>query len=245
MNNTAIVVARFNENINWLRTNFNSDTTIIYNKGYKINDPIGDIKILPRSNKPACGREPETYIHHIISNYNNLHDYTIFTQGDPFKHSPKFIEIVNYLNSTNSWKNYQPLSCMWIAGSQVPPLDYIEYDQTCFIDNTYPVVMETIDMDLKQVFYPDYGIYPTLKRFKDLHRLKVTDKIVPYLGKFLDLEHKIKVNFLKFNFGAIFGVKKENILQHPLSFYEKLYKFSITDISHAYVLERLWYTIFY
>jgi len=105
--------------------------------------------------------------------------------------------------------------------------------------------MEVIDDDMNQILYPDYGIYNTMFRFKRVHRLKVTDKILPYLIHELDLHNKIKTNFIKFNFGAIFGVRKENILQHPRSFYEKLYKFSLEDWSHGYFLERLWYSIFY
>lgn len=35
------------------------------------------------------GRESQTYCHHIIKNYDNLADFTIFCQGNPFLHFKK------------------------------------------------------------------------------------------------------------------------------------------------------------
>jgi hypothetical protein len=67
-----IVVARYNENLNWLN-NFMSDC-MIYNKGKKLD--LSNEIILPN-----VGRESETYLRFIIDNYDNLPDIVIFTQG--------------------------------------------------------------------------------------------------------------------------------------------------------------------
>jgi hypothetical protein len=77
-----IVVARYNEDISWLTPY--QDLCVIYNKGNEIELP--NIPLL------NMGREAHTYLHHIIENYENLDDITIFTQGNPFDHCPNFVE---------------------------------------------------------------------------------------------------------------------------------------------------------
>lgn len=73
-----IVVARYNEDVLWT-TNI-THPVIIYNKG----DTIPNFKnIIPLINK---GREGETFLRHIVENYDTLDDVTVFLQGDPFVH---------------------------------------------------------------------------------------------------------------------------------------------------------------
>jgi hypothetical protein len=72
-----LVVARYNESIKWLFRDFTN--CIIYNKGEKLN--INNEIILQN-----VGRESETYLQHIIKNYDNLSDITIFTQGNISDH---------------------------------------------------------------------------------------------------------------------------------------------------------------
>lgn len=73
-----IVVARYNEDVLW--TNQITHPLTIYNKGA----PIIDISnVIPLINK---GREGETFLRHIVENYDKLDDITVFLQGDPFDH---------------------------------------------------------------------------------------------------------------------------------------------------------------
>ena len=80
-NKIKIIVARFNENINWTKEFTN---IIIYNKGNQLN--IENEILLDN-----LGRECHTYYKYIYDNYDNLSDYTIFLQGNPFDHSPNII----------------------------------------------------------------------------------------------------------------------------------------------------------
>jgi hypothetical protein len=49
------------------------------------------------------GREGHTYYKYICDNYDNLKDYTIFLQGNPFDHSPNLIFNLNkYINNINN-----------------------------------------------------------------------------------------------------------------------------------------------
>lgn len=81
-----IVVARYDENIDWL----NSETSncIIYNKGSKLN--VYNEVLLEN-----LGRESETYLHYIITNYDALPDVVVFTQARISDHKGR--DDVNYL----------------------------------------------------------------------------------------------------------------------------------------------------
>ena len=73
---STIIIARYNENIEWLHR-YKEFKLVIYNKGRPL-DYEGKGKII---NLPNVGRESHTWLHHIISNYDNLDDVNIFLQG--------------------------------------------------------------------------------------------------------------------------------------------------------------------
>ena len=72
-----IIVARYNENLNWLNP-LNLDT-IVFNKGHVLNID-NEIRL------KNVGRESHTYLNYIINNYNNLPEYLVFTQGNISDH---------------------------------------------------------------------------------------------------------------------------------------------------------------
>ena len=81
-----IIVARYNEDIEWL--NSEMENCIIYNKGNKLN--ISNEILLEN-----LGRESETYLHYILTNYENLPDVVVFTQARISDH--KGSDDINYL----------------------------------------------------------------------------------------------------------------------------------------------------
>lgn len=88
-----IVVARYNENIDWLLPF--KDICIIYNKG---NSDI----TLNNFNSivlPNFGRESHTYLYHIIQNYDSLADKTIFFQGKINDH--RILSMEEYFNDAD------------------------------------------------------------------------------------------------------------------------------------------------
>jgi hypothetical protein len=92
----TIVVARYKEDIEWTKQFMNRFTkVIIYNKGIKlIEEDYNEILM------ENVGREGHTYYSHIVNNYDNLDDYTIFLQGNPFDHSPNLIDnLFKYINN--------------------------------------------------------------------------------------------------------------------------------------------------
>lgn len=72
-----IVIAKYKEDVGWAK---NYPEAIIYTK---------DVDI------PNYGRESSTYLHHIIKNYYELADFTIFCQGKPFDHCRDFQSLIN------------------------------------------------------------------------------------------------------------------------------------------------------
>lgn len=87
-----IVVARFNENISYL-SNF-KNIIIIYNKGdNNIPSEFNSIKL------PNIGRESHTYLYHIIQNYDNLANKTLFIQG--YINDHKILPIIDYFKDSD------------------------------------------------------------------------------------------------------------------------------------------------
>ena len=76
-----IVVARYNENLEWLKHHpFSEYNVIIYNKGTN-NNFYKPKKLKYIENLENVGKCDHTYLYHIIKNYDNLSDITIFLPG--------------------------------------------------------------------------------------------------------------------------------------------------------------------
>ena len=73
------IISRYNEDVSWVRQ-LNCDYKI-YNKGNIIHE-------LPCEALPNVGRESQTFLHFIVSNYYKIKDSTLycFLQGRPFDH---------------------------------------------------------------------------------------------------------------------------------------------------------------
>jgi len=100
--NFCIVVARYNEDLTWTKPFLN---VIIYNKGTPLTSEFNQILL------NNFGREGHTYFKHIYDNYDNLADYTIFLQGNPFDHSPNIISnLNNYINNKDLSIDFEFLS---------------------------------------------------------------------------------------------------------------------------------------
>lgn len=103
-----IIIARYQEDISW--SDQYSDHRTVYNKGDSL-----DCKYIPLS---LIGREAYTYMYHVVNNYNNLSDYTVFAQGHPFDHSPNFHEVVDNLLINGAEEDFIWLST-WLIDSGI------------------------------------------------------------------------------------------------------------------------------
>jgi hypothetical protein len=88
-----IIIARYNEDITWVN-NLKLPYTI-YNKGP--NDIAS-----PSIKLPNIGREADTFMYHIITNYESLSDTLTFLQGNPFDHCTDLFNILEKNYDTNT-----------------------------------------------------------------------------------------------------------------------------------------------
>jgi hypothetical protein len=134
-----IVVARYNENIEWTK---NFKNVIIYNKGNKLNSNFNEI---PLTN---VGREGHTYYKHIYDNYDNLTDYIFFLQGYPFDHSPNIISNLKkcirqrHLDIGFKFLSEQVVDCNLSGCIRHPGIPLIETYETLFDIKKYEMPFE-------------------------------------------------------------------------------------------------------
>ena len=88
-----LVVSRYNEDVAWLKQINCVDKITLYNKGNDID--------IPYIRLDNTNREAHTYFYHIVSNYNNLADVTLFCQGNPFEHMQRDITPANLNEKMN------------------------------------------------------------------------------------------------------------------------------------------------
>ena len=72
----CLIISRYNEDLGWLKE-FKDFKIIVYNKGNELSENLF-YEIINLENK---GRESQTWLHHIVKNYNNLNDINVFLQG--------------------------------------------------------------------------------------------------------------------------------------------------------------------
>lgn len=84
-----LVVARYAEDLLWLRRVPRRFRVTVYDKGAE--DPVLPQRHhLTRVQIPNRGREEYGYLRHILDRYDDLADITVFSQGKPFDHVPDF-----------------------------------------------------------------------------------------------------------------------------------------------------------
>lgn len=90
-----LVVARYTENLNWLRNIPPQIRATVYDKSGDEGTPL-TLNTLRLENE---GREAHTYLHHIVSRYETLAPLTVFCQGKPFDHAFDFRKTLRELAS--------------------------------------------------------------------------------------------------------------------------------------------------
>lgn len=84
MDNLQVVVTKYKEDIDWLGDH---DNVKIYQK---VNYLSTIYTLYNVTYLPNYGKDAYSHLYHIVHNYDNLADYTLFTQADPFQHDPHF-----------------------------------------------------------------------------------------------------------------------------------------------------------
>jgi len=225
-NKYQIVVSRYNEDIKWLIP-FKL-ITIIYNKGDEdLNLNFNTIKL------PNIGRESHTYLHHIINNYDNLKDRTIFIQGKINDH--KILDFEEYFKDTNDFiaktdelnidklktmiEHYGKWSIEAMKKSEYTPYEWLEkvigIDMNEIINNESKVIWgANFSISKNMILRKPKKFYENLLRFLDNH-------INPEEGHYMERSW-----YILFNHSCLNNINKKYIgfifYKYNLKHYDEL-----------------------
>lgn len=222
-----IVIARYNEDIEWSKKY--SSNVLIINKGDNIEGIENQIFY------PNVGREGHSYYKYIVDNYDNLDDYIIFLQGNPFDHTPNIINILDNINDIYN-KNKEDFMNILIN-------TYINYTVINCETNNYNNIYIN-DVKNSNFIYISQYINNTSIRTEE----KLWEKCKTIRDSYEKIFDKKIDDDLKFIYGAgaQFLVSRESILKHPKEYYEKFYKLLEynSDPIEGYTIERFHKKIF-
>lgn len=212
-----LVVARYNEDVDWLKKEpFNQFNIILYNKGPEEpskNCESNTCKLITLDN---VGRCDHTFLYHIINNYDDLGDVTIFLPGscnDPhkFNNTKKVIDLVNKTKTT----------VLLGAIFNDIPADIYDFQ----IEEWAATNEKNKTLNDENKLHPS-PIRPFGPWFEENFGKEIHSKVVCYFG--------------------VFAIAKEHIIQHPKEYYEKFIKYldhhSNPEVGHY--MERSWSALF-
>jgi len=216
-----IVVAKYQENMDFLqREPFSRYSQLIYDKS---SGGSPDEKAATGSNVvflPNVGRESHTYLYHIIENYDNLADITIFLPGscmDTYKkwQTKKTLELVERTHNT-----------VFVSSEMVGDIKTHLYNWCLdeYVSTNANNAAATADGNKNALTPAD--IRPFGKWFEyefgDLHT-----HVICYRG--------------------IFALSREHIRHHSKKYYQQLIQYLNTSANPEYghYFERAWLAIFY
>jgi hypothetical protein len=215
-NNIELVISRYNESLNWVNNEpFNKYPIICYNKGSNTDFIIkSKNKIV---NLPNIGRCDHTYLYHIINNYDNLANVTLFLTGSlDLEHKyNKALKLINEIE---------------------------KYNNTVFLVIRYENDIKTQFYNFTLDKWKASSLYNT--KINDEENLEKS-RIRPF-GKWYEHHFgDIKVNYVSFL--GIFAISRKHILQHSKKYYIKLIEefnnSSNPEVGHYF--ERAWNAVFY
>jgi hypothetical protein len=217
MENIEIIISRYNEDLHWITEEpFNQFTYTVYNKG--INNDFDKTNVNKIITLPNVGRCDHTYLYHIITNYNNLANITVFFPGSIHMKNKK-CKAVQILNAI---KKHHFQNALFI-GEYTPNL------LTKFYDFKLDDWLSSDENNAK--LYTSSTLNPSVIR--------------PYGNWFKYHFGKKLINYYAIN--GIFSVDKRDIIQHPKTRYISLLKqlriHANPEVGHY--IERSWAAIFY
>ena len=211
-----LVVARYNESVDWLNEiDASKYNILLYNKG------VDNVE-LQTAKLENYGREAQTYLHYITTNYNTIPNGVIFLQGDPFPHCYS----IEMLSNTPIYGEKIKIVESVHANRYIP-----SHKNLINFLNTYSFTDEIQEFG---AMHQDFGYIEERELLKDL--LSIGERKIIADAAFVQ--------------GAQFYIPKKFITNKPLTFWEKLLSYNtpnnniICSNTIGYVLERTWLEIF-
>jgi hypothetical protein len=229
MRKARIAVAKYHEETGWLSEASNYDIFVtIYDKS---NPELVDVNSIVKVSDnhfmlPNIGREAQTYIKHIVENYDNLYDVEVFSQGRISDH------VSNFWGKLSSF----------LEGNE----DYIDFCDNTKISCLNEISYQKISKEYPHVDINDRGsgsyIFLAAEGNKKLYRMTH--------GEIPESENA----YVKFGLHAVFAVSAERIRSIPIETYKKMldlfkvkgssYSDTNSHIYWAYEFEYTWKHIF-
>ncbi|NBC04572.1 MAG: hypothetical protein GVY20_12815 [Bacteroidetes bacterium] len=238
----TLVIARFNEDISWIRHVPKEFSIRIYNKG----EPLSLNQIyrqnLQVSQQKNIGRESETYIRYLKErkSYINPNGYSVFTQADPFEHSPDFLKL---LLIVSKWKPIQPLSFRY-KKDLLPPDVLLNNDKNNFVADLRVRLepFSVYSMDFLK-FHDEFSI--KLDRiYRTQYDLKGGTNLSEHFLNICGLPERAELAasnlFGQLTYGAIFAVQNSILTQISRNALESMHSLSKGPHIQAYMFERHW-----
>ena len=211
-----IVIARYNEDLKWLKDKkFNKYKCIIYNKG--VNDSFykpKKSKVIKLKNVGMCDH---TYLHHIVTNYDNLNKITIFLPGSSdIDYKMKRVK--------NMFKEIEKRNkAVFLFNDEYNNIQEDLYSFT--IDTHTPAHNKNNKLNTTNKLVP-----ATIRPFGKWFANKFGDTIATHITYF-----------------GIFSVSKKDITQKPKAFYVDLLNEvnKVKNHETAHYFERSWEAVLY
>ncbi len=219
-NKITIIIARYKEDISYLLNDeFKNYHIIIYNKGNEISNQeiINKYKIIQLPNVGKCDH---TYLHHIIENYDNISDVTIFLPASFYLMDYKKnrgLKVIEKANETNN--TVFPVTNV---GSSVLETDYLNN----FALDTWKTSFGN-NQESNQSYQTKLSPERPYGKWYEKHFPNNKCPYVCYMG--------------------IFAISKEDIHKNPLEKYKSLISYVDDDVNPeaGHFIERAWVSLFY
>ena len=237
-----LVIARYNEPLEWVQLVPPGFRIHIYNKG----EPITSKPVQMRAHVTDCrnaGRESETYLTHMLEHAPGSGDFTVFSQGDPFEHSPDFLEL---LDRIQEWQPIQPLSWCWKDSANIPPPALLRTDKAARPLRVRPELFSLATWNPIQ--FIDVGAARTGHAYRTVCRLPEGTNLASHFFAscgLADLAERA-ADFLvgRFSYGAIFAVDNHLIAELPAAALCRMREAALGPACYGYVIERIWLHLF-
>lgn len=241
MPSTALVIARYNESLQWLyELPKDRDLHIlIYNKGGDLDIDVKKIPNCVMKRSPNVGREGETYLRYLTLEYGNFKDITVFTQGDPFEHSPNFLKKIVDLMDNGLFQPILPLTCRW--KHHLPPHElWHPYEDSYYLETVNRFTMCPL------MFWDD-GMKSNYFNYRIVHPdVLFGDDVFHHFCNMIGLpdpEHG-KDMYFTFFYAACFAVSLESLTQYSKDFYFDNHELCAANPVHGFFFERVWWKMF-
>ncbi len=240
-----VVIARYAEDLGWVTQIPPEFSVHLYNKGAPVTSPTVLARLDRLTDCENTGRESGTYLRHIAEMGAPSDGYVVFVQGDPFEHSPDFIQL---LRAWTQWDDVQPLSWRWKLKRDIPPTPILQRETGHFV-NGLRVRPEIFSLqNWGPLGFYDVGTLWLDTTYRSIHRMPEGTSIASHFLRKCGcnaLAAQADAHLLgRFSYGAVFAARQSRLVALQGPCLDLLRMAALNHQVYGYVLERLWLHLF-